>query len=516
MQRFTSICTRHPAAVRPALFVLLLAAAPIAAQAGTATITSIGSLTPSAASYALGINADGSAVVGYCTPTSGMRAVRWTASSGLENLGVVPGGLRSLGFAINGDGTTVTGMSVVSGGGHVFQWTAGGSMFDLGTLPGQTVSYGFAMSADGQIIGGGTSSVGDGHAFRWTDGMMEDLGTLPGDAGAALYGLSADGLAGAGYSRTGTIEQAVYWTRDGGMIGLGFLPGGTESEAEAISGNGLVVTGYGDGTAGTHAFRWTASGGMQDLGTVAGRVTSYGLAISSDGSAIAGNDEVGAFLWTVDGGMMDLRAYLLANSIDLSNWTLSHCRGISTDGTALAGEGRFNGQSRGWVVRGLPSLCAPHVTDEPTDSSTCRFMSTRFSVRTSGGGSLSYEWQVEDAPGAWISLGEDSLPLACGGFARATGAASAEADIAITPCSHQSAYRVRCVVTNSCGSTIGRPALLTVCPGEYNCDGGVDGADVESFFSDWESGIDAADLNSDGGVDGADVQSFFESWEAGC
>jgi len=516
MPRFHPIfppCSSPPN--RGAMVLLLAAAMTMTARAGTPTITSIGSLTPSAPSYALGINADGSAVVGYCSPTSGIRAVRWTASGGLQNLGVVPGGLRSLGFAISGDGATVTGMSVISGGGRVFQWTAGSGMFDLGSLPGQNVSYGFAISADGQIIAGGTSSGGDGHALRWTDGIMEDLGTLPGDAGAALYGLSADGLAGAGYSRTGTTEQAVYWTRDGGMIGLGFLPGGTESEAEAISGDGRVVTGYSDGTAGTHAFRWTAAGGMQDLSTVAGRVTSYGLAINADGSAIAGNDEVGAFLWTADGGMMDLRTYLLANGVDLSNWTLSHCRGISADGTALAGEGRFNGQSRGWVVRGLPSLCAPHITSEPADSSSCRFMPTRFSVGVAGAGVRSYEWQIEEAPGAWIALGEDPLPMACGGSARATGAASAEADIAIRPCPLQSAFRVRCVITNSCGSTTSSPALLTVCTADYNCDGGVDGADVEAFFIDWESGIDSADVNSDGGVDGADVEAFYVPWEAG-
>jgi len=54
------------------------------------------------------------------------------------------------------------------------------------------------------------------------------------------------------------------------------------------------------------------------------------------------------------------------------------------------------------------------------------------------------------------------------------------------------------------------------CGGDYNQDGGIDGADVQAFFVDWEAGSAAADVNEDGGVDGADVSTFFEAWEAGC
>ncbi len=53
------------------------------------------------------------------------------------------------------------------------------------------------------------------------------------------------------------------------------------------------------------------------------------------------------------------------------------------------------------------------------------------------------------------------------------------------------------------------------CPADYNQDGGIDGADVSSFFADWETGNTAADVNKDGGIDGADVSAFFEAWENG-
>jgi hypothetical protein len=53
------------------------------------------------------------------------------------------------------------------------------------------------------------------------------------------------------------------------------------------------------------------------------------------------------------------------------------------------------------------------------------------------------------------------------------------------------------------------------CPADYNQDGGVDGADIESFFVDWEAGATAADVNFDGGIDGGDIEAFFVAWEAG-
>ncbi|MBS0197765.1 MAG: hypothetical protein JSR77_13505 [Planctomycetes bacterium] len=51
--------------------------------------------------------------------------------------------------------------------------------------------------------------------------------------------------------------------------------------------------------------------------------------------------------------------------------------------------------------------------------------------------------------------------------------------------------------------------------GDFNQDGGVDGADVEAFFESWEAGDAAADLNGDGGVDGSDVAAFFVAWSSG-
>jgi hypothetical protein len=53
------------------------------------------------------------------------------------------------------------------------------------------------------------------------------------------------------------------------------------------------------------------------------------------------------------------------------------------------------------------------------------------------------------------------------------------------------------------------------CPADFNQDGGVDGADVDAFFAEWEAGNSTADTNQDGGVDGSDIDFFFAAWEAG-
>jgi hypothetical protein len=62
-----------------------------------------------------------------------------------------------------------------------------------------------------------------------------------------------------------------------------------------------------------------------------------------------------------------------------------------------------------------------------------------------------------------------------------------------------------CIPANSC------PA----CPADFDNDGGVTGADVESFFAAFESGDPCADTDLDGGVTGADVEAFFLTFEAG-
>ncbi|MBS0198754.1 MAG: multicopper oxidase family protein [Planctomycetes bacterium] len=60
-----------------------------------------------------------------------------------------------------------------------------------------------------------------------------------------------------------------------------------------------------------------------------------------------------------------------------------------------------------------------------------------------------------------------------------------------------------------------RQMQVVPCPADFDQNGGVDGADVEAFYTTWQTGESIADLNYDGGVDGGDVETFYRIWEAG-
>ncbi|MFZ4575809.1 MAG: GC-type dockerin domain-anchored protein [Phycisphaerales bacterium] len=56
----------------------------------------------------------------------------------------------------------------------------------------------------------------------------------------------------------------------------------------------------------------------------------------------------------------------------------------------------------------------------------------------------------------------------------------------------------------------------SLCPADFNQDGGVDSDDVIALLGAWDAGDAAADFNTDGGVDSEDVNAFFARWDWGC
>jgi probable HAF family extracellular repeat protein len=118
-----------------------------------------------------GLTPDGSVVVGN-TELKRMPA-RWSAATGLQLLGDLPGGiLGGLASGVSADGSVVVGFSGSSNSSdEAFRWTADGGMIALGDLAGGDFrSLAIDVTADGStIVGWSISDVGE-EAFYWQEG----------------------------------------------------------------------------------------------------------------------------------------------------------------------------------------------------------------------------------------------------------------------------------------------------------------------------------------------------------
>jgi probable HAF family extracellular repeat protein len=227
-------------------------------------------------------------------------------AASLIGLGDLPGrGFQSYAYGVSADGSVVVGIGSSELNSdpfrsEAFRWTSGGGMVGLGDLPGSGFqSLATGVSADGSVVVGQGLGASGFEAFRWTSGGgMSGLGDLPGGGFFSLAtGVSADGSVVVGYGDGASGNEAFRWTSSGGMVGLGDLPGGFfGSGATGVSGDGSVVVGIGSGASGREAFVWTPGAGMQSLQfylTGLGvDTTGWGqydaVGVSADGSTIVG------------------------------------------------------------------------------------------------------------------------------------------------------------------------------------------------------------------------------------
>lgn len=234
------------------------------------------------------------------SPATSPRA----ATLSFQGLGFLPGGApESFAHGVSADGSVVVGDRRSGEDQGAFRWTEASGVVGLGHLPTfpewSPKSAAFGVSADGSIVVGDSSSgAGVQQPIRWEGDTKTGLGDLPlGELHSGARAISADGAVIVGFGNSAQGQEAFRWTASDGMVGLGDLPGGTVSSiALAVSADGSVIVGNGRTDLGTEAFIWDAVHGMRRLQSVLGAggldLTGWTLTsargISADGLTIVG------------------------------------------------------------------------------------------------------------------------------------------------------------------------------------------------------------------------------------
>lgn len=203
--------------------------------------TTLGTSSNCARSFGTGINngtlqapLQVTAQGGACTENQ-PRALLWTASTGMLDIGVVGGAGGGSAEAVSDDGTVV---GWVGGGvGLAFFRPLGGPMEELPKLAGMTYASAVDISPNGQFIVGSSSSETIGYAVRWdrSSGTWQPTQIPSGGAVA----VSDTGAVVGSVASSATSPKARVWTPSGSVE----LPG-TDTRANGISADGNVVVGY--------------------------------------------------------------------------------------------------------------------------------------------------------------------------------------------------------------------------------------------------------------------------------
>jgi probable HAF family extracellular repeat protein len=238
------------------------------------------------------------------------KAMGWSLPTGMLDLGSL-GGDWTLAYATAGK--VVVGAGEVGGWPRAFRWTPSTGLVALPVLPGSTQSV--ALDVDGNLIAGysDTASIQGYRPLVWrTDGTLIDPIGAPLElcgfavCGAGISTAVRDGLV-VGYTSNAAEESHAFaWSEAGGLVDLGVVAGSTQSFAFDTD-DGTVV-GQLSGFLTTRAFVWTAAAGMKAItpDTVNAVATSinHGRVVGWYASGTTNGQR--PFLWTQKRGPVDV------------------------------------------------------------------------------------------------------------------------------------------------------------------------------------------------------------------
>ncbi len=363
--------------------------------AGAQTITSIGVLPGDTISKINAMSAAGDIVVGWSrTASTNGTAIHWSTVSPISAIGYLPGGSYSTAYGLSPNATVIVGSANDPNGLQAFVQPLSFPMGALAAGP-SIIQQAAATGVDAtgaNIVGTYSVLAGFGvypRAALWTSSGLTTLTAAAGSIASVASKITPSGQyiigdfgPGVGMFGNNYNPIARIWSSPTTWSTIGTLPGGTWSTGVAISDNGQAATGSADnGVASQRAYRWSLAFGMEDLGPMptapATTGWSRGYAITPDGLVVVGDGAIdatlsnrGAMFSTVN-GLVNLNTYLPTVGVNLAGWNLWEATGVSADGTAICGNGAYLGQERGWVVRGIPAICAPSIYSQPQPTAFC-------------------------------------------------------------------------------------------------------------------------------------------------
>lgn len=381
--------------------------------------------------------------------------------------------------------------------------------------------------ADGALVVGGSFTTGDGVAAsrvaRWDGQSWRGLGAgVNGDV-YAIERLANGDLVAAGTftaSAGAPVNRIARWTGSAwAPLGAGF--NGSVWALRTLPNGDLVAGGAFTASGGTPLARIARWDGSAWTGMGAGMTADFGdasvraLTLREDGQLIA----TGTFDYA--GGV---HAYGVARwngsaweSYNLGVSGLPGAVAVLPGGDLLVGGGGF-AQEGDYAYMSTyfahrTSGESPRITRQPSDQNGCPASRVSFSTTAFGAANLAFRWQ-SNRTGVWADLADGGIA----GLGSVAGSRTAAVSIDLVP--GAAGVRLRCTVSNSCGSAVTNEAVVLACGADYNCDGFVDFFDYSDFVACFVSDLcpagETADFNGDGFVDFFDYSDFVDAFESGC
>lgn len=387
----------------------------------------------------------------------------------------------------------------------------------------------------------------DGSAWHALGLGVSSVGSVPG-AKAALTLPSGDVIVAGAFNRAGVLSvnniarwDGENWHRLANGINGGALP--VIFELALLPNGDLVAAGefqYAGQVAARNVARWDGAvwhplgAGLdslvKDIVTLpSGEIIATGRFFATPGSggnAIARWDGQVWSGFSVDpspGGTGEKIELLPTGDIvvgvrsSLKLWNGTEWRTISQQAPVTATSVLANGDllAGGWDDIGIPTairVAQWHQFDElticsqPADREPCLGGPTNFYVIAGGDESLTFQWQrneidLIDTPGSVTGANTSSLTLENAAF-------TDEAD------------RFRCIISGNLDAVVTRDARLSICPGQLDCLGGIDIADLAILLTHFGTPNGATyfdgDLNLDGAVDLPDLALLLQRFGTWC